>query len=372
MIELPSYLNKISRVAVEEEVKDSPLALRLKQGLPQIPWEILSSGEELENKDKESSLVYLKSYKGNFLRFCPGTKFYRCCGYRIIHIGENCPLNCSYCILKAYFQDGVQKVWANQEDLWRELEQEFFSHPEKLYRTGTGEFTDSLALEPLTGYSQDLIAFLGRFPNVCLELKSKIVDLSWIDKVRRTDRVLPAWSLNAPEIVRYEERDTAGLEDRLKGARECAQLGFRVCLHFDPIIRFSGWKQGYAQVVDMIFDYLRPKDICYFSLGSFRCMPELKRYIAANWPESRYIYDEYIVGLDGKLRLFRPLRVEQFRFITDRLRSHGLGKQIYFCMESDEVWSAVLGYCPADLGGLSNHLLGLAFEDVSAKKVFRA
>jgi spore photoproduct lyase len=194
-----------------------------------------------------------------------------------------------------------------------------------------------------------------------LELKSKVIDLSWVEKVSRTDRVLPAWSLNAPEIARKEERDTACLEDRLKAARECIRLGFRVCLHFDPIIRYPGWKEGYSQIIDMIFDYLRPRDISYFSLGSFRGMPELKKYIAAHWPESRYIYDEYITGRDGKLRLLRPLRVEQFRFIADRLKKYGLGQQLYFCMESDEVWRAVLGYCPSDLGGLSTHLLKQAF-----------
>ncbi len=370
MSEHPLYLKRISKLVIDEEVKNSPIAMRVRHGLPQTPLKILFAGEEIDCEDQQSTLLYLKAYKGNFFRFCPGTRYYRCCGYRIIHIGENCPLNCSYCILKAYFQDGVQKVWANQEDLWRELEQEFSSHPEKRYRVGTGEFTDSLALEPLTGYSKDLIDFLGPFPNVCLELKSKVVDLSWVYKVSRTDRVLPAWSLNAPEIVRSEERDTTGLEERLEAARECAQLGFRVCLHFDPIIRFPGWRQGYATVIDMIFDYLRPKDICYLSLGSFRGMPELKSYIALNWPESKYIYDEYIVGLDGKLRLLRPLRVEQFRFIADRLKSYGLGRQLYFCMESDEVWRSVLGYCPKDLGGLSNHLLSQAFEDNKPKKFY--
>ena len=116
--------------------------------------------------------LYLKNYKGRFLRFCPGTSQYRCCGYRIIHIGENCPLRCSYCILQAYFQDNVLKVWANQNDLWSELEYSF-AGTDKRFRVGTGEFTDSLVLEALTGYSRDLVDFLGGYPNVCLELKSQ-------------------------------------------------------------------------------------------------------------------------------------------------------------------------------------------------------
>jgi spore photoproduct lyase len=182
-----------------------------------------------------------------------------------------------------------------------------------------------------------------------------------MEAARGPENILPAWSLNAPEVVSQEERQTTTLKERLQAAQECAKCGFRVCLHFDPIIRFPGWENGYGQVVDMIFDYLRPQDIAYLSLGSFRGMPELKEHIALNWPESTYIYNEYLTGLDGKFRLLRPLRVEQFRFMVRRLQKHGLDRQIYLCMESDEVWRAVFGYTPADLGGLSRHLLAQAF-----------
>lgn len=293
---------------------------------------------------------------------------YQCCGYQIIHIGENCPLRCSYCILQAYFQDRVLKVWANQEDLWDELERTFAAAPEQRFRMGTGEFTDSLVLEPLTGYSRDLVQFLSTYTQVRLELKSKVVDLSWMDAVRDPAQVLPAWSMNAPEISDREELgQCARLEERLAAARQCAQAGFRVCLHFDPIIYYPGWEEGYARTVEMIFDYLRPQDIAYMSLGSFRHMPDLKRHIATNFPHAGYIHGEFITGVDGKQRLLRPLRVRQFQFLVERLRQGGLDRQLYFCMESNEVWQAVLGRTPRDFGGLYRYLLDAAFERPAAE-----
>jgi spore photoproduct lyase len=219
-----------------------------------------------------------------------------------------------------------------------------------------------LALEPLTEYSRDLIRFLNHYPNVCLELKSKVLDLSWLDAVRDPRRVLPAWSLNTNQVSREQEQDTSGLEERLAAARECVQAGFRVCLHFDPVIRYPGWERGYDRIVDLVFDYLRPRDIAYLSLGSFRCMPRLKEIIEDRHPQATYVYEEYVRGMDGKLRLLRPLRVEQFRRVVTRLRRFGLDRQLYFCMESDTVWKEVLGYTPQDLGGLPAHLLRLSFE----------
>lgn len=361
---LPEYLRGIAEVVADGTMVDAPLTERVRSRLPEVPFRVLTPGEVVADRGNSEQVLYLKEYKGKFLRFCPGTRYYRCCGYRIIHIGENCPLRCSYCILQAYFQDRVLKVWANQDDLFTELDKAFGARPDHRFRVGTGEFTDSLILEPVTGYSRDLVGFLARHENVCLELKSKVVDLSWMDAARRPDRVLPAWSVNAPEISSKEELGGCStLEERLQAARTCADNGFRVCLHFDPIIRYPGWEKGYAEIIDMIFDYLRPEEIAYMSLGSFRHMPELKTVIERNFPETTYIYDEFITGRDNKQRLLKPLRVEQFKFLVDRLRSKGMDRQLYFCMESDEVWQEVFGYVPRDLGGLTGHLMGRAFGE---------
>ena len=357
---LPEHLQGISRVLVDASVQDSPLAERVRGLLPEPDWTVLT-GELCELPDHGDRVLYLKEHKGRFLKPCPGTSQYRCCGYRIIHIGENCPLSCTYCILQAYFQDRVLKVWANPEDLFAELESTFGKDPGRRFRVGTGEFTDSLVLEPLTGLTRELVGHLGRFDNVCLELKSKVVDLSWMGSVRRADRVLPAWSMNAPCIQRDEECGSASLEERLRAARECARAGFRVCLHFDPVIHFPGWQREYGRTVEMIGDHLRPEEVAYVSLGSFRCMPGLKRIIQERHPGSRFIYNEYVVGLDGKMRLLRPLRVEQLRFLAGRLEAIGLREQLYLCMESDLVWKEVLGRTVRELGGLGRYLEARAF-----------
>ncbi|WP_031387244.1 SPL family radical SAM protein [Desulfonatronum thiodismutans] len=378
-VTLPAHLRDLKGVLVDQSVLDTPMTKRVLGRLAHLPVEVrghdegaagslqigrrgASAGRDGGEAEAGQGVVYLKHYKGRFLRSCPGTRHYHCCGYRIVHIGENCPLSCSYCILQAYFQDRVLKVWANQADLFAELESAFRERSDRRWRLGTGEFTDSLTLEPLTGYSRDLVEFLGAYPQACLELKSKVVDLSWMDRVIRPDRVLPAWSMNAPEIQASEEGGSASLEERLRAARTCAQAGFRVCLHFDPVIPFPGWEHGYTQTVEMIADHLRPEDVAYISLGSLRFMPELKQRIEENHPQARYIYAEFITGLDGKQRLLRPPRVRQLRHVVEALRRAGF-QDLYLCMESDEVWSAVFGYTPKELGGLGRYLMQRAFGE---------
>jgi spore photoproduct lyase len=270
-------------------------------------------------------------------------------------------MDCSYCILRAYFRDRTLTAFANTDAMFGQLDRVFGRDRTRPFRVGTGQFADSLALEPITGHTRELLGFLADYDNVILELKSKTADLTWMEARPHPDRVLPAWSLNAPDIVAGEERDTAPLESRLAAARTCARAGFRVCLHFDPICRYPGWETGYAAVVDMIFDYLRPRDIAYMSMGSFRCLPELPgRLIAEGRRLPLYMVGEFSIGADGKKRLLRPLRVEQFRFLAGRLAKHGFSRGLYFCMESDEVWREVFGRTPRSLGGLAAHLLDVA------------
>ncbi len=364
---LPRHLQDIRHVfcepGLEQSADGQTLRQRIQALLPEARWHILS-GDARPQQTHSGHGLWLKHYRGRFLRACPGTRHYRCCGYLIAHIGENCPVGCSYCILQAYFQDRLLKVWINRSDLLAELDALLARPTGPRLRLGTGEFTDSLALEPLTGYGASLVEFLADKPRACLELKSKVVDLSWLDKARDPRRVLPAWSMNAPRVVREEEGLAAHLEERLAAARKCAALGFKVCLHFDPVIRYPGWDSaldGYPATVAMIADHLRPEDVAYISLGSFRFMPQLKSCIEAAHPRSAYIYEEFGPGLDGKMRLLRPQRVEQFRRIAGDLAAAGFGEALYFCMESDTVWQAVLGRTPRDLGGLNRHLAARAF-----------
>lgn len=356
----------LSRVLVDAAVADSPMARRVAERFPELPRRILDPDEfKAEPACEEragESVLYLKEYKGRFLRPCPGTRKYHCCGYQIIHIGENCPMDCSYCILKAYFRDNVLKMWANQEDFFRALHEAFGADRSRRFRVGTGEFTDSLALESVTGHTRDLLEFLGDYPNVVLELKSKLADISWLPAVARPDRVMAAWSLNAPEISGVEESGVSTLAQRLEAARICAEAGIGVCLHFDPVIHFPGWEKGYAQTVDMIFSKLKPEQIVYVSLGSFRYMPELALRMERRGRVPAYMINEFVRGLDGKERLLRSLRVPQLRFIAERLLRFGLARKVYLCMESEEVWMDVFGYAPKNLGGLAAHLGALAFD----------
>ena len=291
--------------------------------------------------------------RGAFFKPCPGTREYRCCDYQVLNIGMNCPMDCVYCILQAYLNNPWLSFFVNVEDLFAELDRALTAEPERFFRIGTGEFTDSLALDSLTRLSPRLVAAMAGHKNAVLELKTKSASVANLEGLDHRGRTIVAWSLNSPAIMAREEIRTASLEERLQAAVRCAGWGYRLAFHFDPIILHPGWQEGYRATIDRLFATVPAEAIAWISLGALRYLPPLKQIAASRFPASRFFYQEFIDGLDGKRRYVRPQRVAMYAPIVDALKKSAHPETcIYFCMENDTIWREVFGYIPDERGGL--------------------
>ena len=305
--------------------------------------------------------LFILHYSGRFFRPCPGTTRYLCCGYRILHFGEGCPLDCSYCILQAYLNRPGLKLWGNLwEEGWPELEEALRKARDsgQVLRVGTGEFADSLALEPLCGVAEELSRrFVEIEAPAVLELKTKVVlSEDFLERLPKSPRLILAWSVNSPRMSEEEELGAAPLEERLRSAARAAGRGLSVAFHFDPLILFPEAVEAYLQVVDRIFALVPSERIVWISLGTLRYLPELKEIAEERFPKTRIYTGEFVTGLDGKRRYFRPLRVEAYRRIYARIREYSPEVCVYLCMESPEVWRKALSFSPMEKGGLSRML----------------
>jgi len=73
-------------------------------------------------------------------------------------------------------------------------------------------------------------------------------------------------------------------------------------------------------------------------------------------PSSDLFCREFIRGLDGKMRYFKPIRIEMYRKMVAWIRNCSADVSIYLCMESGEVWEKALGFAPADAHDLNMRL----------------
>ncbi|MDO5674680.1 MAG: DNA photolyase [bacterium] len=291
--------------------------------------------------------------RGAFFKPCPGTREYRCCDYQVLNIGMNCPMDCVYCILQSYLNNPWLSFFVNVEDLFAELEEKLAQEPQRIFRIGTGEFTDSLALDNITHFSTRLVPFIARQNNAVLELKTKSANIKNLQHLDHRGRTIVAWSLNSPAVMQREELRTATLKERLEAAGLCASWGYHLAFHFDPIILHPGWQEGYQETIRALFAAVPAEAIAWISLGALRYLPSLKQIAGSRFPGSRFFYQPFIDGLDGKRRYFREERVEMYRFIVAELqRQAAVHTCLYFCMENDTIWQEVFGFSPIAQGGV--------------------
>ena len=351
----------IQKLYVDRKIADFPQVSAISRRLD-LPCEIVSDPREVYDSvsagtdpvKKGKTVLFLTYNRGAFIKSCPGTRSYTCCGYQILHIGTFCHMDCTYCILQSYFHPPVLQYFVNHNDLFKELEAIFAEN--KIRRLGTGEFTDSLIWEMWTDLSKRLVPAFAAQKSAVLELKTKTTAIDRLEQLSHNRKTIMAWSVNTSRIISGEERQTASLSARLKAAAKCESWGYPLAFHFDPIVIYDGCEADYERVVEQIFTYVSPDSIVWISLGTFRFMPALKPLIQKRFPESNIIYGEFITGLDGKMRYFKPLRIEIYQKIIACIRAHAPRTFIYFCMEDDEVWQNTLGYVASERGGLSKLL----------------
>lgn len=357
----------IDKIYVEESCVDLDYTREILHRAA-LPWSVVTDRQNpndlgidfVRNLSAGKRQLYLCSNRGVFFKPCPGTREYTCCDYQVLNTGTNCPIDCVYCILQAYLNSPWLTFYVNIDQLIQELGDALSQNPGHFFRIGTGEFTDSLAIDRLTGLSRYLVPLFADRTNAILELKTKSGVIENLENLSHRGRTVIAWSLNSPSVMQRQELRSATLEERLDAAKKCAEWGYKLAFHFDPIIDHPGWREGYGATIKRLYEVVPAAAIAWISLGALRYIPRLKEIGIHRFPGSKTYFNEFVQGLDGKMRYFRPKRVELYRYIYNLLKEEkeksGAATCIYFCMESGEIWQEVMGYVPEDMGGLPRML----------------
>jgi spore photoproduct lyase len=308
-------------------------------GVLKVPCDSEFKGEGYKSKE----VIILKRFKGRFIQKCPGSPRVICCNYMILNTCFNCLYNCAYCYLGSYLNSFGITQFINTEELYESLRELVNNGGGRVYRIGTGEFTDSLMYDPLTGIGRDLIGITSPFKNVMLELKTKSGNVDHLLDVRERGSAVLSWSLNTGRNIGLYENDSASLDERLAAAGKASSAGYFTAFHFDPIIIYDGWMDDYKNTIDRLFREVDPEKIVWISLGGFRFMPDFRDVLRESGRYNGLASGEMFPGIDGKLRYLKRNRVNMYRTMKSYIEKHRGRPFIYLCMESADVWRSVFG-----------------------------
>jgi spore photoproduct lyase len=344
----------VRRIFLDRRVIGDRVAEGILNKLEGIPLALVNGPQEVTRRlnafedpfaEGKHSLLITRQ-KGDFVKGCPGTHHRICCGYQIINLVVNCPIDCSYCILQGYLNNPAITMYVNIDELCAQVEGRLSGDPQRIFRLGTGELADSLAFDGMTRFSTVLVPFFAGKKNAIFELKTKTDEVNNLLDLDHGGKTVVSWSINPEKVIAEEERNASTLEERLSAAEECQQQGYPIGFHFDPLIYYSEWERDYREVIEKVFERIDGKGIIWISLGGFRFPPYLKPIIRNRFPASKILLGELLPGNDGKFRYLKSIRVGMYRKIVGWLRDYEPSLFIYLCMESRDVWEKVFGWSP--------------------------
>jgi spore photoproduct lyase len=354
---------EIDRIYLDEVAERDWVAQAILKKLSHLPVDVIRDKKTFVKKylslpdplGTGKKHLFITRFLGKRLKPCPGTSGHLCCGYYVINAITNCPMDCSYCVLQGYLNNPFLTLYSNWDDLLQEIDSFLAGHLHSLLRLGTGELSDSLALDSIFPLSQILVPFFANKRNAVLELKTKSAEIARLLTLNHQGRTILSWSLSPPTIIEKEERRTAPLDVRIDAARQCEARGYPLGFHFDPIVYHENWEEGYRNTIQSVFRSITPGRVAWISLGGFRYPQPLKAIAMERFPHTGIFLGELFPGKDGKFRYLKEIRVEIYRKMVGWLREVSPELFIYLCMESREVWNEVFGWSPENSAHV-NHL----------------
>jgi spore photoproduct lyase len=282
-----------------------------------------------------------KELKGRIFRLCPAASDRAvCCNLKVLNLVDNCAMECSYCVLQNHYDEATIKVPTNLKEKLGDIKLQ----PEKRYRIGTGEYSDSLMWGNKNNILSDLCDFASKNPNAIIELKTKSSNVHYFTQNSIPKNVCCSWSLNPQIIISHEERKTASLKERLQAARTVADLGIPVGFHFHPMMYFEGWEKAYQELIQQVMELFSPSEVLWISLGCITLMKGFEHELREGYRHSKILQMETETTPDGKITYTFPVRERLYKNALDTLKPWKGDVFQYLCMEHKPMWDAVMDY----------------------------
>ena len=329
------------KIYYESDTAECELLGRLRRTFPKASFEKIDTYSDfvrqhdftIEDYNRRRETFFIARESFDLFLHCPCSQLSRACGYQIMNAGTGCAFDCVYCYLQGYVNAPGILLPGNFD----EILDRFAGYNRPGMRIGTGQFTDSLIFDHLTGFSKKIINAFRRYPKTIFEFKTKSCHIENILTTPAAENILISWSMNPQNVIDSAEFLTASLSERIQAAKQCVEKGYRVGFHFDPVIYYDGWEKDYENVVHSIFDAVDPCAVAWISLGCLRMTLKTRQVMEQRFPDSDLLFAEQINGFDGKLRYPRAVRREIYQKILKWLCCRAPDVMTYLCMEDEQM-----------------------------------
>ena len=286
------------------------------------------------------SAVRLSTEEGNT---CPNYWHFSLYGF--------CPYGCTYCYLAGTpgikFSPSV-KIFTNIDEVLNAIDKNArkIALPTAFYH---GKLQDGLALDPLTGYSRQLIPFFAAHPFARQILLTKSTDVENLIDLDHNGHTILSWTLQPPLISAQFEPNTPSIAERLRAMKQCADAGYPIRAVLMPLIPVEDWIDLYTEFLKQLLEEIPIQRLTIGAICSYQAAHRLmnrklgfENVITQNMRQAK--------TEDGRVRYSEGLREQGYRHLIQSAKRIRSDLEIGLCLETGKMFDmlelqAAMGRC---------------------------
>lgn len=253
-----------------------------------------------------------------------------------------CPYDCQYCYLAG--TPGVKhsptvKIFLNLPEMMDGVDATAsrLARPTAFY---LGKLQDSLALDPLTGYSRRMVPFFAEHPYARLILLTKAACVENLLDLDHRGHTILSWSLNPPAVSSAFERNVPPPEQRVAAMKRCAEARYPLRAVVMPIIPVTGWQGIYGGFLKSLLESVPLQRITLGQICSYWGALSLMEDKLGKANAISCQLDRR-KSADGRIRFPFALRVRVYRYLIDCIRRMQPSLDIALCLEERRMFETL-------------------------------
>ncbi len=204
------------------------------------------------------------------------------------------------------------------------------------------EYTDFLAIDPLTEFSSDLNRILKKHNNIQINIRTKSSNVDGILKYPAKKNVKIAINFNTEYAINNFEVGAVSLDERIKAAKKIQNTkGFLLKIVIEPIIIYQNYEHDYLNLVDRLKKEINLSAVEDFTFGTVRFKTKLVKLVDTVYPNNNLnLNDKNLIKFPkDRIRYEESIRADLYSKIKSRLSSTGL--VVRLAAETPEMWDRV-------------------------------
>ena len=330
----------IDTIYIEEDVADHPRTREILSRFAKATVIYCERYGEVFNRKaqnfrlqkKQPALILARKHKGFVLpspkQYSIGAKH----NYYFSHM-LNCLYDCRYCFLQGMFQSAHYVLFVNYEDFLEEIDTLVQKHNNEAVHFFSGYDCDSLALEPITDFTNEFLPFFEKNEHALIELRTKSTQIRNLLKREPINNCVIAFSFTPDKTAKALEHKAPDVNKRLQAIFDLQSAGWQIGLRFDPLIYTKNYADEYTELFNNIFSKLNPDLTHSISLGGFRLPKDYFRKLEKLYPDEKLLSSPFEEE-GNNVGYPEAIRNDMLSFCEDIITKHVPVEKFFPCHET--------------------------------------